>query len=93
MSWATGLMGLGMRGFCFILKEMGSYRKLSYRSDSFCFVTNLTKLSCPKAVWSFSIFSSEGKTHGHVLRSTQAERRPMAAQAEEQRHGPASSSP
>lgn len=72
-----------MRGFYFILKEMGSYGKLSCRSDSFCFVTDLTKLSCPKAVWFLSISSSEGKTHGHVLRSTVAERRPMAAQAEE----------
>ena len=62
MSWVTGLMGLGVRGFYFILKEVGNYGKLPFRSDSFCFVSYLlTKLSCLKAVWFLSIPRSEGR--------------------------------
>lgn len=61
MSWVTSLVGL-VRGFYFLLKEMGSYGRPSHRRDSFCLVSHLlTRLSCLKAEAFLCEPSSEGR--------------------------------
>ena len=88
---AHWLVGLGEELY-FLQKEMGSYGRLSRRSDSFGFVNCLlTRLSegcvvplCPQF---------RGKTYGHILRSPLAERRRVGVLIKEGRHGHTPSSP
>lgn len=60
MSWVPWLVGLSEG--VLLPKAKGCYRRLSCRSDSFCFVSCLfRRRSCLRAVWFLCVPSSDGR--------------------------------